>query len=172
MKVTRSGKNQDRWLVPYHTGVAATSAAIGTAGRVFLMQFPVQRGCTIDAITYLVGGTSAGNVRAGIYRAVAEDTSNAATLVVQSSEVAQGSTNTPQTVSLTSTYLTPGRYYIALEFSDVTATVLRQSNQLQATGWHQYFDQTYGTLPSTVPAPTSPTGSTLVVPGVRVRVVQ
>lgn len=164
-------KNYQRWLQPLHGyGIAATSQT-PTAGRVLLMLFEVTKPCYVDAIVYQVAGTSAGNVTAGIYRPVTEDTAEGATVVVQSDSTAQGSINTPQTVSLTTTYLSPGRYYAALEFSDATATYLRHTSATQITGWAQFYDRSggYGALTSPSPAVTS-SGSAM--PGLRVRVVQ
>jgi hypothetical protein len=164
-------KNYRRWLQPLQGyGIAATSQT-PTAGRVLLMLFEVNNPCYVDAVVYQVAGTSAGNVTAGLYRPVTEDTAEGATVVVQSSSTAQGSINTPQTVTFTSTYLAPGRYYTALEFSDATATYLRHTNASQITGWAQFYDRSGGYGALTDPCP-SVTSSGSVMPGVRVRVVQ
>jgi len=168
-QVIRQRRGRDRWLNPYHGGVASTSNAV-TATRVYLELFAVNMPVVVDAISYLVGGTSQGQIRVGIYKATAEDTAAGGTLMVSSAATAQGSTNVPQTLSLANTLLTPGRYYIALHFEDGAGTVLRQSNTNQVNGWTQFFDQTFASgLPSTVPAVTN---SASVVPGARVRVVQ
>lgn len=170
-KLIASRKAFRRYILPYHGGgqIAAT-AQTATAGDCYLLEFDVvERGTYADGITYTVDATSNGNVIAGIYRVVTEDTSEAATLVVQSSSTAQGSVSTPQTVTFTPTYLSPGRYYAALHFSSSTATYTRPpSGTVQAVGWSQKFNQSFGALPSTVPTPSAVTSN----PGMKVRVVQ
>lgn len=170
-RIILSNKAQNRYLLPYHGGgqVAAT-AQTATSGDCYLLEFAVtELGTAVDGVTYTLDVTSNGNVIAGIYKVVTEDTSEAATLVVQSSSVAQGTVSVPQTVSLTATYLAPGRYYVALHFSSSTATYLRTpSGSTQVNGWSQRFNQAFGSLPSTVPTPSAYTSG----PSMKVRVVQ
>lgn len=157
-----------RWAIPYHTGLAVTSQTF-TAGRVLLLEFELQDPTLIDAITYIVGGTSNGNVRAGVYGPLTtEETLPGVPLLVESASVAQGTANTDQTVPLTATYAQAGRYYAALQGSSATGTYMRQSNQIQVTGWSAIYDRAggYGAFTTPIPAVTSD-GSAM--PGLRVR---
>lgn len=160
-----------RWLTPLHGGLATTSQTF-TAGRVYLVQFTVQKTQQVDGIAYVVGATAAGNVRAAIIGPTANtaDTALGAAVLIESASVAQGTINTPQLIALTATSLAPGVYYAALQASDATGTYMRHSNQLQAAGFSQTYDRGggYGAFTTPTPAVTD-TGSAL--PGLRIRMV-
>lgn len=166
-------KPKQRWLFPYYGGyVAAATNQTFTAGRVYLVEFEVIAPVTVDQITWVNGTTAAGNVTVGIYGPlVTEETCAGAAVAVQSASTAQSGTSTPQSVSLTATTLQPGRYYIAIEGSDGTGTLMRQSaQQAQVTGWTQFYDRAggYGALTDPCPAVTN---SASVAPAIRVRCV-
>lgn len=172
MDITRRPRIRSRYIFPYYGGQTATTVnQTATAGRVYGSQFGVEAIATIDRLIYTVGTTSAGNVTAGIYRLATIDTMTGATLVVQSSSTAQASANTAQLMTIANTTLTPGLYYVVFEFSDGTATFVRHANAQQAVGLTSFFDQTYGTLPSTAPTATEDNTS-LAIPAARLRVVQ
>lgn len=157
-----------RWVKPYHDAVVATSQAF-TAGRVLLSEFELQDDAFIEGVTYIVGGTSNGNVRVGIYGPITtEETALDAPLLVESASTAQGSINTSQSISLTKTKAKAGRYYVALQGDSGTGTYQRNTNQTQVTGWGQYYDRGggYGAFTTPCPAVTN-TGSAL--PGIKVQ---
>lgn len=158
-----------RWVAPYYTGVATTSAAF-TAGRVILAMFELRDDRTIDGIAYVVGATSNGNVRAGIVGPIGltADAATGAAVVVQSASVAQGSINAPQFITLAPTLCKAGLYYVALESDSATGTYMRQSNQQQAVGLACSYDRSggYGALIDPTPT-TVEMGSN--VPGFRIR---
>ncbi len=159
-----------RWLTPLHGGIATTSQTF-TAGRCYLAQFAVTREIQVDGIAYVVGGTSAGNVRAAVLGTLATaDTAAGTVVLVESASTAQGTINSPQLLSLTATTLVPGIYYAALQGSDATGTYMRHGNQLQAAGLSQTYDRGggYGAFTSPTPA-VSDTGS--AIPGLRIRIV-
>lgn len=162
-------KSTRRWIQPYHTGLAGTSATPGVAGRVYLEEFEVERDTVADGIVLQNAATVAGNARVGIYgKVVTEDTCLDAPLKVESADTALSGTNAPQIITFTPTKLKKGRYYMAIQFSDVTHTFLRQGNSTQVVGWGQYYDRGggYGAFTTPCPAVTN-TGSNL--PGLRVR---
>jgi hypothetical protein len=145
-----------RWLYPHYGGnaVATNNQASGTAGRHYLQLFDVAAPVTVDAIVLLNGTTAAGNVTAMIYGPlVTEEDCTGAPLAVASSSVAQTGTSVPQIIPLADTVLMPGRYYVGIEFSDVTGTFLRSSSTSQVTGWAQTYDRGGGYGAPTNPAP-------------------
>lgn len=134
-----------------------------------MAEFLVEKPTTIDALTYIVGGTSAGNVTLGIYGPVAtREISSSLPLVVETASTAQGSINTPQVITVTETLLQPGLYYVCIEGSDTTGTFMRQGNQAQVVGWGATYDRGggYGALTNPSPA-TTDTGSN--IPGIKIR---
>jgi hypothetical protein len=159
----------DRWATPVHGGIATTSQTF-TAGRVVMAQFALTATRTVDAISYIVGSTSNGNVRAGIIGPVAltADTAQDSAVAVQSASVAQGTANQAQLIALPATVLRAGIYYVALQGDSATGTYMRQANQAQAPGLAQIYDRSggYGAFTEPTPAVTD-TGSG--VPGLRVR---
>jgi chitinase len=164
-------KNVETWLATncMGFGIAATSQTF-TVGRVLLTEFSVKNPVVVDAITYPVFATSAGDVTVGIYGPIGtRETSTGAALIVQSASTAQGTANTPQTITIADTLLQPGTYYVALEGSDATGTYARNTNQTQIVGFGAFYDRGggYGALTDPAPATTT-TGSAL--PGMKIRV--
>lgn len=161
-----------RWLHPHQFSLAATSAIPGAAGRVYLLLFDVERTTTVDGITIQNVATVAGNVTVGIYGPIpTEETCAGAALKANSADTALSGTNAPQFVPFTAPVkLAKGRYYMAIEYSDVTHTFLRGTNTSLITGWTQYYDRAsgYGALTDPCPAITN-TGNNM--PGAQVRCV-
>jgi hypothetical protein len=163
-----------RWVTPHFNGIATTSQTF-TAGRVLLCMFDLPFGGTIDAVSYVVGTNSAGNVTVGIYGPLATlttDTCAGAAVLVQSASTAQGTGSTAQLVTFTATAAGPGIYFAALEGSDATGTYMRLTNQTQVpvtTGWNELYDRGggYGTLTDPCPAVTQTVSN---MPGLRVRI--
>ena len=158
------------WFTPFHGGATAVATSqTFTAGRVLMTEFYVDQAVSVDAIVYIVGDTSAGNVTVGIYGPIAtREVSTGAALLVESASTAQGSTSTPQVVTFNATILQPGLYYAVLEGSDATGTYMRHGNTTQVAGYGAYYarDGGYGALTTPAPATTN-TGSAL--PGLRIR---
>lgn len=87
-----------------------------TVGRVYLTPIDVRWPITIDRIIYQVGTTSLGNVRVGLYReGTTADSPAGAALVVESASVAQSAINCIQMVTVASTVLTRGQYFVAIQ---------------------------------------------------------
>jgi hypothetical protein len=169
-RITKSNRMFRRFIKPLHWGVAGTSATY-VAGTVYLEQIEIPNDLYVDAIVVTNVATVAGNLTVGIYGPVAltTDDPSASTLVVQSASTAQSGTSTPQTVTFTETFLPKGKYYLAFEVDDATATYNRNTNTRQAVGVTGTYARGggYGTL--TNPCPTfTDTGSNM--PGMLLRV--
>ncbi len=148
-----------RWLFPFHGGMTPPATdQIPTAGRVYLNEFEVPEGAVVDAIAFDNSGVVAGNVTAGVYGPITtEETCNARPVIVQSASTAVAGINSAQTVTFTATYLKPGRYYAAVEFSDgATMTSKRHTGVQMFIGAGQHYDRGggYGALTDPCPAPT------------------
>lgn len=160
---------QTRWIRPFHESLATTSQT-ATAGRVYLLECELVNDAFVDAVTFVKGSTIAGNVRVGVYGPiVTEETPEAAPLLVESASTAMAAgVNTEQVVALTKTKAKAGRYYIAFQSDDNTATYMRHANQTQVVGWGYTYDRGGGYGAFTTPCPTaSVTGSAL--PAMRIR---
>lgn len=160
---------RQRFIKPYQWVLAATSVA-NTVGRVYLELFEVPEGTTVDAIIFIKGAVQAGNVRVGIYGPVVTEEIAAGTdLVVESADTAvSAGTNTAQIVPLTATRLRKGRYYAAIEFSNVTNEHMRYGNQRQVVGFTYYYDRASGYGALTTPCPAT-TDSASAFPAIHIR---
>lgn len=152
-----------RYIRPYHGGGAvATTSQTATIGRVQLHLIDVADDCYVDAIIVSNASTIAGSVTVGLYGPVSftTDTCEGTPLKVESNSTLQSGQNTGQIITLTETFIGKGKYYIAIEFSDSTATYQRQGNTIQVIGWVQYYDRAggYGALTNPCPVITD-TGS-------------
>jgi hypothetical protein len=160
---------ETRWLVPYQCwGVSATSNT-ATAGRVWLLEFEVASPVSVDTIVIRNEGTVAGNVIVGIYGpVVTPDTCAGSPLVVESASSALSGSSTTQSISIAQTQLSPGLYYVAVQYSDATHTYGRVTGSIVALGWTQFYDRGggYGALTNPCPAITNSASS---VPNARVR---
>lgn len=151
-------------------GIATTSQTV-TVGRVYLELFEVTVPTTIDQIVISNAATIAGNFTVGIYGpVVTEETADGAPLAATSASTAHAGANVGQAISLTSAVtLSPGRYYVAVEGSDVTATLNRNSGTEQVAGWKSYYDRGGGYGALTTPCPATTTGGNAQPFGVRLR---
>ena len=101
------------------SGAAAPLAtgAIGTANRAWYFPFLVEVPCLAKKMFLINGTTAAGNVSIGIYDSefnrIAELTA------------AQTGTSVIQEFDIVDTILLPGRYWMAVSFSNATATYFR-----------------------------------------------
>jgi hypothetical protein len=159
-----------RYVKPYHgEGSIVVTSATYTAGRVYLMLIEIPIDCFIDQITIVNAATIAGNIRVGIYGPiVTEDTAAGAPLVVESASVAHSGANVSQNIALAKTALARGRYYLAFQVDDATATIQRLSNQVQVLGWTQYYDRGGGYGAFTTPCP-AVTNTASNMPGLTAR---
>lgn len=164
-----------RWITPLVSNSVSSTDATSIAGTVMLAHVEVEAACTVDAIVFQKGtGVVSGNVRVGIYGPVARTTDTclgAAVLSESASTVVSGATSNPQIVTLAAdTPLTPGKYYIALQFDDaVVGKYLRGTNAQQVVGIFQTYARAGGYGAFTTPCP-AVTDSGSNVPGFRLRV--
>ncbi len=159
-----------RFIKPHHWSIPSTSATY-VAGTVYLQMVEVLFDCYVDAVTITNAATISGNLIVGLYGPVAftTDTPAGAPVVVQSVSTAHAGASTGQIITFTETFLTKGKYYIAFELDNATATVFRQLNILDVAGWSATYVRAggYGALTDPCPAVTT-TGSNM--PGVVLRV--
>ncbi len=149
----------NRYIKPYHGAwTIATTSATPVAGRVYLEQFEIENPSKVDGIYIYNVATAAGSCIVGIVGPiVADDTAGTAPVVAQGTATVTG-TNTAQLISLSTTpILVPGRYYACAEWSDVTCTFARHTNQQVVLGWTQRYDRGggYGALTDPTPATTN-----------------
>lgn len=156
-------KAVNRWIKPYAIAGTAGISGVGTVGRVYMCEFEVTENMIVDAIAFYNHATIAGNVTVGIYGPiVTEETPLNSPLLVESASTAHAGANAVQIISITETSLKIGRYYVAAEFSDGTATFGRLNIYPIVNGWTGYYDRGggYGALTDPCPATTTPTSST------------
>jgi len=147
------------YLLPIYCmimGNPATSQA-ATANMVYYTFIDITVPCTADAIVYNVGGVSAGNVQAGLYRiATANKNDNAntltgSTLIASSASTAVSTANLAQAVPLsTSITLTTGKYFLAIQFSNGSATFMRGGGFSNGFNFAKLNTEVGFTLPATV----------------------
>ena len=111
-----------RWLYP-EGGVRTLSTNTVTAGKVYLSLCQVDFHFLVEGMDIYNFATVAGNITVGIYQAVSETTPENAVLIASSASTAMAGANQLQYIAFSSNvYLSPGRYYLAVEYSDNTAT--------------------------------------------------
>lgn len=111
-----------RWMIPI-AGYRSNATATATAGRVYMALVEIPFPVVVDGIQNYNYATVAGNVTVGLYKAIVEDDPTGAVLIASSASTAMAGANAVQFIAFTSAvYLTPGRYYLAAEYSDGTAT--------------------------------------------------
>lgn len=158
-------------MVPLHGGMGIpTTNANPVAGTVYLMLFENPTDCTVNEVTFSNGTPIAGNCIVGIYGPITTEEVAAGTpVVVQSASTALTSTSAPQSVAIPSTRLLSGRYYVAVEFDNVSHTFLRQTNTKMYSGWTYTYARSggYGALTDPCPATTDTAAN---FPSVRIKV--
>ena len=153
-----SGASEIRWIKPSITNGTQSTSGTLTAGRVHLNHFEVNYPVIVDAIAFYNFATVAGNITVGIYGPIpTEETCLNAPVLVQSASTAMAGANQRQVISLTPTTLRPGRYYVAFETSDATATFGTGTSAGTIIEWIQYYDRGggYGALTDPCPAVTN-----------------
>lgn len=155
----RDKRTFQRFILPVRGNALSSSVAAGTAGRAFCGMIQVTRPFRAVAIRFANGATVAGNVRAAIYGPTGQDSMVDTALVGQSADTACAGASTEQRVALAaSKLLIPGIYYVCLQFSDTTHTIVRSSsNTIMPLGVTQRFDVDggFGAFPATAPAMTN-----------------
>ncbi len=154
-KIIRASNPYARYIKPSHWAIASTSATY-TAGTVYLEQIEVRTDSFVDAIVISNAATIAGNITVGVYGpvALATEDPSAAVMIVESASTAHSGANMSQAVTFTETFLPKGKYYLAFEASDATATVNRHANVRQVTGWTGTYARGGGYGALTNPCPT------------------
>lgn len=168
IRLDNNNPKEHRFITPFHfyPGIGGQAPTIG---RVYLSLFEVDSAVTIDQVSFYIV-TANGNVTMGIYGPLTtEETAAGAPLAATTASTALSGTNGGQWISLTSSVvLQPGRYYLATEFSDGTATFGKIGSYPLNSGWAQYYDRGggYGALTDPCPATTA-AGSLSVCGSVR-----
>jgi hypothetical protein len=144
----------NRWIHSIHPLLnGGGSSQTATAGRVYVSLIEVTVRSVVDRISWTNGATVAGNVRVGIYGPlVTEETCLGASLIVESASTAQAGVNVVQSITISAT-LEPGRYYIAWQSDDNTATFMRSTGNNYLTGSVQIYDRGGGYGAFTTPCP-------------------
>lgn len=101
-----------------HTPLLTAPASVtATANRIYFTFLPVPTQQTFTGLRYVVGATSNGNVRSGLYN------SSGVLVASRGSDLAQGTAAFPQDVAFDSAYVAaPGYYFAAMQFSSGTGT--------------------------------------------------
>lgn len=109
-------------LLPYMGDLGRIGNLTPVVGRVYLQPIQILFTLTIDQICYVKDNVIAGNVRAGLYES-AVDLPDTGALLADTGSVAMSALgDRRQHIDLLADLqLYPALYYIALEFSDVTA---------------------------------------------------
>lgn len=128
------------------------SVVFGSAGRVWLVPIDVPWRMEIDALIYQTHGTSAGNVRLGLYREGATTDSPAGgNLIAETASVAMEAAHRMAIIPLVSAVtILPGRYWCGIQGDDITGTVWAH-NETSATVGKSY-DHGYGAFADPCPA--------------------
>lgn len=156
-------QNYAKWISPFQNQQSVNSTLTPTAGRIHLNLIQIDRPTTIDGIAWTSGAGPAGNVRVAIYASVSETTATGATLVVESADTVVTANFDSQIVDITPTTLSAGLYWIAISWSSTTPRPYRNSTVTLLSQTQYIYDQTYGAMPSTMPAVTA-TGTTPLTP--------
>jgi hypothetical protein len=142
-----------RYLAPTQVGISSASSTF-TAGRVYLQQIIIDEAVTATGITFSNVATVAGNIYVGIYAEGSTDTPVGGAVLATSASTAQAGANYPQTISFASSVGLPaGSYYLAIQFSDATATINRASSALLLAGSSFQYDRGGGYGAFTDPCP-------------------
>lgn len=115
----------------------------------------------LTKMSWIVGGTAAGNNDMGVYDAETK------LLIVSTGLTAQGTISTIQTVDVTDTLLSPGNYYMAIKGTDATGTLysIAIADELGQSQYHILSEAggAGAALPSTM-TPVSDTQASSAVP--------
>jgi len=143
-----------RWIRVCVPSVNNVSGSFGTAGRVYIAPIQIPWRVEVDMIAYIIRGTSAGEVRVGLYKeGPTPDKPDGGELVVESDSVPQIGTYRFHKIPIPDTILEPGLYFICLQGSDPDGTFQYADPGTDPDGlmgW--YYDHTYGPFENPCPA--------------------
>lgn len=111
-------------------GSTPASAAFPAANDALLVPFYLHHSVLVKRLYSINGATASGNIDLGIY-------SQDGARIVSIGSTAQSGTTTIQFFDITDTFLSPGRYYIAVAMDNTTGTLFRSNisvARLQALG--------------------------------------
>lgn len=123
------------------------------AGRVYLCPIDIMWPVMVDRVIYKIGIVTNGNLRAGIYRQGATaDSPAGGVLAVESASVAMGAAFALQAVTIADTLLTPGQYFVALQWDNNVGTF--EEIYDESLAYVFYYDRGggYGAFTSPCPA--------------------
>jgi len=147
--------NLARRYIPSGATFGSGSSTTPTAGRVHLSQIQISSPVIATGITFTNVATIAGNVYVGIYAEGALNTPAGGALLATSISTAHAGANASQSIDFTAPInLSAGVYYLAIEFSDATATIVRGGNTSFFPGALHSYDRGggYGALTNPCPA--------------------
>ena len=104
----------------YGAGTSSASGGWPQSNRAIFVPFRLTSPFSVSTMWWENGATATGNVDIGIYT---ED----GTRLVSSGSTAQTGTNTTQSVTVTTTQLGPGLFYLALALSSSSGTIFRNT---------------------------------------------
>lgn len=135
-------------------------SSVGTitvvTARVYLMPIEIPFRCTVNRICVFYTTPVAGNIRAGIYNDNG-NTPAGGTLIVESASIAKSGTNRMQEVTIASTQLAAGLYWIAVQSDEATTITIGDNYRFSIAGTIQtyYYDLGgYGAFTTPCPAVT------------------
>lgn len=104
--------------LPIGTASAPASAAYPTANLAILVPFRIGRPMTVTTMFAYNGSAVSGNIDLGIYSADG-------TKIVSTGSTAQSGTSVIQSISVTSTQIGSGQFYMAVALDNTTGTLLQ-----------------------------------------------
>lgn len=125
---------------PPPAAFGANYVTAGAVNRIYFGRCSPTRDIQVKTLTYAVGGTSAGNVTAGLWEC--DDTGQPTTLLAKSASTAQGSINTAQSLTFDRpVFLSRDReYFASLQFDTATATFLGMDTKITLDACQKYSD--------------------------------
>lgn len=158
-----------RWLFTINGGDAVASQSnANQANQVALSLVNVPQPVRVEALCYSVGSAGAGNVRLGLYGPItSEEEVVGSSLVVQTASTAQGSAFANQCISVATTSIPTGRYYIAYQADNTGGTFYRHPAAYNVDGFTRIWNMSYGAFPSVA---TTSAVSAASIPALRMRV--
>jgi hypothetical protein len=155
---------QYKWVKPYQWVVAATNATSASKNTVYSEEFELPFAENVCGITF-VGGASTST--AWVWGAISgmastsTDTNSSLSVLASATTTEAGfAANQSIPITLPTTMLAGGRYYLNLQLTDTTSSYQRYGNQTQVTGWTQtWTNASTSTFPTNIPVSVTNTPS-------------